>query len=139
MAKIERRQVPAAFPDLFSWFEMPWSPWLPFTSGHAFRVEDYRRDDTYVLHAELPGVDPEKDVEITVEGTVLTVRAERHEEHTEPHRCEFRHGSLVRSVTLPAGADTEHITASYDKGILEIIVPVPGAEAKTRRVAITHG
>ncbi len=139
MAKIERRQVPAVFPDLFSWLEMPWSPWLPFTSGHAFRVEDYRRDDTYVLHAELPGVDPEKDVEITVEGTVLTVRAERREEHTEPHRCEFRHGSLVRSVTLPARADIEHITASYDKGILEIVVPVPEAKAKSRRVAITHG
>ena len=139
MAKLERRHAPVALPDVFGWFEEPWSPWLPWAPGRAFRVEDYVRDGTYVLHAELPGVDPDKDVQITVEGTVLTIRAERREEHTEPHRCEFRHGSLARSVTLPEGADTEHITASYDKGILEITVPVPEAKAQSRRIEITHG
>ena len=107
----------ALFPDLFDWFDKPWPAWLRFTSGRPFRVEDCVRDGAYVLRAELPGIDPDKDVEITVEGTTLAIRAERREEHTEPHRCKFRYGSLVRSVTLPAGADTEHITASYNKGI----------------------
>jgi len=136
MAKLERRHAPAAFPHVLGWCGEPWSPWAP---GRAFRVEDYVRDGTYVLHAELPGVDPDKDVEITVEGTMLTIRAERREEYTEPHRCEFRYGSLVRSVTLPEGADTGHITASYDKGVLEITVPVPEARAQSRRIEITHG
>jgi HSP20 family protein len=141
MAKdVERRHAPALFPDLLDWFEEPWPAWLRFTSGRPFRVEDYVRDGTYVLRAELPGIDPDKDVEITVEGTTLAIRAERREEHTEPHRCEFRYGSLVRSVTLPAGADTEHIIASYNKGILEITVPVPEAKAPGgRHIEITHG
>jgi HSP20 family molecular chaperone IbpA len=136
MAKLERRHAPVAFPDVFGWFDEPWAPWAP---GRALRVEDYVRDGTYVLHAELPGVDPDKDVEITVEGGMLTIRAERREQYTEPHRCEFRHGSLVRSVTLPERADTEHITASYDRGILEITVPVPEAKAQSRRIEVTHG
>jgi HSP20 family protein len=139
MAKRERRHAPVAFPRVLGRFEELWSPWLLWAPGRAFRMEDYVRDGTYVLHAELPGVDPDKDVEITVEGTTLTIRAERQEEYTEPHRCEFRHGSLVRSVTLPGGADTEHITASYDKGILEITVPVPEAKAQSRRIEVTHG
>ena len=71
---------------------------------------------------------------------LTSVPGSRHEEHTEPHRCEFRYGSLVRSVTLPAGADTEHITASYNKGILEITVPVPEAKAQGKRhIEVTHG
>jgi HSP20 family protein len=105
--------------------------------GHMFRVEDYVKDDRYVVRAELPGMDPEKDVEITVEDGMLTIRAERREEHKEAHRSEFRYGSFSRSVALPDRADTEHITATYDKGILEVSVPVPEAKPKGRRIAIT--
>ena len=61
-----------------------------------FRVEDYLQEGNYVLRAELPGLDPEKDVEVSVEGGTLTIQAERHEEHKEPHHCEFRYGSLTR-------------------------------------------
>jgi HSP20 family protein len=137
MAKLERRHTPAHLPDLFDWIGEPWAV-LPFTAGRTFRVEDYLQDDTYVLHAELPGVDPDKDVEVTVEGRTLTICAERREEHTEPHRCEFRYGSFSRSVTLPEGADTGRVTARYDKGILEITVPVTAAAPQGRRIDITH-
>jgi HSP20 family protein len=89
------------------------------------------------LRAELPGLDPGEDIDITVDAGVLSIRAERREEHKEERRSEFRYGSLSRSVTLPVGADLEHITASYDQGILEVSVPV-GAEVKPkgRRIAI---
>ena len=69
---------------------------------------------------------------------MLTIHAERREEHKEPRRSEFRYGSLTRSVTLPERADTEHITARYDKGILQVTVPVPKAKAECRGIEISH-
>ena len=139
MAKLERRHPHGLFPDVSGWFEEPWAPLLPFTAARAFRVEDYVQEGNYVLRAELPGLDPEKDVEVSVEDGTLTIHAERHEEQEEPNRSEFRYGSLTRSVTLPKGADTEHISASYDKGILQVTVPVPQASGEGRRIEITHG
>jgi HSP20 family molecular chaperone IbpA len=138
MGRLERGHPPAHLPDLFDWTGEPWAPALPFTAGRTFRVEDYLQDGNYVLRAELPGVDPDEGAEVTVEGRTLTICAERREEHDEPHRCEFRYGSFTRSVTLPEGADTEHITARYDKGILEITVPVAEAAPAGRRIDITH-
>lgn len=70
-----------ALPDLFGWVESG----FPVAHGapglHGIRVEEYLRDDTYVLRAELLGVDPGKDAEITVSDGVLTLRAERGEEN----------------------------------------------------------
>jgi HSP20 family protein len=137
MAELPARRQLALFPDLLDWLDAPWAPLLPFTSAHTFRVEDYVEDDRYTIRAELPGVDPDKDVEITVADGTLTIRAERREEHKEPHRSEFRYGSFTRSVALPERADTEHITASYDKGVLEVSVPVLEAKPKGRRIEIT--
>lgn len=139
MAQLERRHPWPRFPDLSDWFDEAWAPPLPFTAGRTFRVEDYLQEGNYVLRAELPGLDPDKDIEISVDNGTLTIHAERHEEHKEAHRSEFRYGSLTRSVTLPAGADAEHITARYDKGILQVTVPVPEAKAEARRVQISHG
>ena len=93
--------------------------------GAAVRIEDYTEQCAYVVRAQLPGLDSEKDVEVTVEGGVLTIHAERRE---EAHRLEFRYGSLTRSVALPGGADPDKSTASYDRGILEVRVPVNRAE-----------
>src|ERR1039457_7546986 len=99
MVKLARRPLPAPFQELFDWLEAPWAL-LPFTSGQTFRTEEYVKDNTYIVRAELPGVDPDKDVEVTVDAGVLTIRAERHEEHEEPHRSEFRYGSPPPAVTL---------------------------------------
>ncbi|MFI5062668.1 MAG: Hsp20/alpha crystallin family protein [Streptosporangiales bacterium] len=136
MAQLERRRP--RFPDLLDWFDEPWAPLLPFSTGRPFRVEDFAEEGKYVLRAELPGLNPDKDVEVSVEGGTLKIHAERHEEHKEAHRSEFRYGSFTRSVTLPEGADTEHITAGYDKGILEVTVPVPKAKAESRRIEVGH-
>ena len=137
MAGLPARRQPGLFPDLLDWLDAPWAPLLPFTTAHTFRVEDYDEDNRYTVRAELPGVDPDKDVEITVADGTLTIRAERREEHKEPHHSEFRYGSFTRSVTLPQRADTEHITASYNKGVLEVSVPVPETKPEGRRIEIT--
>lgn len=100
------------------------------------RVEDYIDDDSYVLRAELPGIDPENDVEVTVEDDMLTIRGERHEESREKNRREFHYGSFRRTVTLPKGALADDVTASYDDGVLEVRVPVRGTSAPSVRVPI---
>jgi len=132
-----RHAVSARFPDLFDWVDTPWSAFLPFGSGQTFRVEDYTEGGRYVVRAELPGLDPERDVEVTVEAGVLTIRAERREETKEGRRSEFRYGSLTRSITLPEGADPDKVTAKYAKGILEVSVPVAEpAKSAARRIDI---
>jgi len=135
MAMPARRQPSARFPNPFHWLESPWATFLPF-APQTFRVEDYTKDNRYLVRAELPGLDPEKDIEVTADAGTLTIRAERREEHKEPRYSEFRYGSLTRSVTLPASADAEKITASYDNGILEVAVPLTEAKAEGHRIAI---
>ncbi len=136
MAKLTRRPTPARFPEFFDWLESPWATLLPFVSGQTFRVEDYVQDNTYIVRAELPGMDLE-DIEVTVDAGTLTIHAERHEEHEQPHRSEFRYGTVTRSVTLPAHADADKVTASYDKGVLRVSVPITDTKAESHRITIT--
>ncbi len=65
------------------------------------------------------------------------LHAERHEETTQDRHSEFKYGSLTRTVALPEGADPDKITATYDKGILKVTVPVPEeAKPATRRITV---
>jgi HSP20 family protein len=128
MAKLPRPRAPvrfrAMFPDLADWLESPWTGPPPFLAGQVFRVEETIQDDRYVIRAELPGLDPDKDIEVTVDGRILTICAERRHETTGSYRSEFRYGSLARAVRLPARVDATDVTARYDKGVLEVSVPV---------------
>jgi predicted unusual protein kinase regulating ubiquinone biosynthesis (AarF/ABC1/UbiB family)/HSP20 family molecular chaperone IbpA len=128
MARLPRPQAPtrfrAVFPELADWLESPWTGPPPFLAGKVFRLEESVQDDRYVIRAELPGLDPENDIEVTVDGRVLTIRAERHHQDHEPNRSEFRYGSLAREVRLPAGVDPADVAARYDKGVLEVSVPI---------------
>jgi predicted unusual protein kinase regulating ubiquinone biosynthesis (AarF/ABC1/UbiB family)/HSP20 family molecular chaperone IbpA len=128
MARLPRPQAPArfraAFPELAHWLESPWTGPPPFLAGQVFRLEEAVRDDRYVIRAELPGLDPENDIEVTVDGRILTIRAERRQQDQEPYRSEFRYGSLAREVRLPARVDAADVAARYDKGVLEVSVPV---------------
>lgn len=106
---------------------------------HMIRVEEYQEDDVYTMTAELPGFDPGKDIEIAVEGDVLTIRANRTEEKKDGKRSEFRYGSFTRSLQLPAGADQDGITADYENGLLTVTVPVGGPKEQTRKIPIGPG
>lgn len=124
--------LPRLFGDMSDWLEVD----LPRPLS-AMRVEDRMTDKEYVLRAELPGLDPEKDVQITALNGVLTVYAERHEEKVGTGRSEFRYGMVHRSVRLPANADESAISATYEKGILEITVPLTAPEPVGRQIAIS--
>lgn len=122
MATVVKRERPM-FWDLLDWFDDDFRMFpmvRPFAGTQVMRIEDYVEDGAYVLRAELPGIDPDKDVEITIGDGVLRVKAQREEARRETHRSEFHYGSLSRSVTLPATADDDDVTATYRHGVLEI-------------------
>lgn len=107
--------------------------WSEKFHGFAPLVVDVTETDkTYAITAELPGVD-EKDVEVSVQGGVLTVRGEKREEQEEKtsHRymTERRYGAFQRMFGLPKGTDESKVEASFHNGVLKISVPKPAATA----------
>lgn len=127
-------------PELGRWFEglRPWS-----REEWRLRIEEQVTDDTMVLRAELPGIDPDKDVEITVSDGLLQLRAQRRFEKTEEEkgqtRSEFRYGSFARTIRVPRELSVDDVTASYHDGILEVRYPykVP-TETQVHRVPVTR-
>ncbi len=117
-------------------------PVQPISLDYAF-LEHCER--ALVVRAEMPGIDPDKDVDITVSDGMLHISAERTEEEEKKgrhfHRRELRYGSFARSLPVPEGVDEQQISATYKDGMLEVRVPLPAAEAaKTaRRVPVSHG
>ena len=95
-------------------------------------------DDHFVLRADLPGMS-EEDVNIELEDSTLTISGERKTEHESSeegfYRVERASGSFQRSLTLPKGVDPEAVSASFDRGVLEVRVPKP-EERKPRRISI---
>ena len=111
----------------------------PVLDTRVMRLEDEMKDGRYVVRAEMPGVDPAKDVDITVRDGQLTIRAERSEKTDFDGRSEFSYGSFVRTVSLPAGADEDNIEATYDQGILTVSVAVSEPKPAERRVQVRSG
>ncbi|MFD1211683.1 Hsp20/alpha crystallin family protein [Arthrobacter sp. GCM10027362] len=109
------------------------------------RVEEEVKDDVLTVRAELPGIDPEKDVDVSVSEGQLHIRAERREKTEQKdkgsYRSEFRYGSFFRSVPLPKGVKDEDIKATYKDGVLEVTAPVPQAAVETspQKIQITRG
>ena len=127
-------------------FELP-EPVRKFFEGDwevpAFPVEEYRDGATMVVRAELPNIDPEKDLDVSVSDGILHIKGERREgsEHKSKsgYRSEFRYGSFTRDIALPAGSSRDNVTASYHDGVLEVRVPVPEAGSSSTKVPISRG
>jgi len=97
----------------------------------------YRDGDHYVLNADLPGIDPGS-VDIDIDGQVLTLRAERTPRSTEGVTWIARErtsGSFLRQLNLGQGIDTEAISASYESGVLSVVIPV-SEKAKPRKIEV---
>lgn len=134
-----RRESRSFFPDLLDWMESPFAMLRPF-SAQPIRVEDYIEDGHYVVRAELPGIDPDKQVQVSVAKGVLTIRAERQEEHEGRFHSEFRYGAFSRHIPLPASADEDDITATYRKGVLEVSIALKAKEpGPARQIPVTQG
>jgi HSP20 family protein len=104
------------------------------------KVEERMDGDALVVRAEMPGIDPDKDVTISVTGNMLHLQAERRreEKHEEGGhvRSEFSYGSFRRILPLPVGATEDDVKATYKDGILEVRVPIDGKAAAARKVAV---
>ena len=104
-------------------------------------VDIVEEKERILLTAELPGFQ-EKDIQIQMEGGVLTLRGERQAEMEKEgktyHRVERSYGQFVRSFTLPNNVDREGIKASFHNGLLEIELP-KREEAKPRQIKISQG
>jgi len=124
--------VPRLWSELSEWFDHD----TMLRGSGLIRIEDRMTDSDYTVRAELPGLDPEKDVQINISNGILTIQAERREQAQMGQRSEFRYGSFQRSVRLPGNADEEGVQASYSNGILEVTVPLKG-QPEPRRIAIT--
>jgi HSP20 family protein len=100
----------------------------------------FRSGDHYVLACDLPGVDPGS-VDISVDGGVLSIRAERtprSDEHAQWLAQERPSGTFLRQLTLGEGLDTAQIRATYENGVLTVTLPV-AERAKPRRIRVTTG
>jgi HSP20 family protein len=89
-------------------------------------VDVYEDVERYIVHAELPGIDP-SEVKINVEENRLMLRGERklHDEAKREnyHRIERYYGTFARTFTLPSTVDTEKISAEYKHGLLSVSIP----------------
>ncbi|MER6972855.1 Hsp20/alpha crystallin family protein [Nocardioides sp. NPDC000445] len=135
-AIIKRSANPVA--DLLGWLETESAAMRSFGTAPYIRVEDFVEDGNYVVRAEMPGVDPNKDIQIDIAGDVMTIRGERREEEHDRNRSELHYGSFERTLPLPAGVKAEEVRATYINGVLEVRVPYAVEEPKTTRVAIEH-
>lgn len=124
------------------------SPMTPAWNGRMMPCIDVRETDKGLdITAELPGVD-EKDVDITLDGGMLTIRGEKRmadetgeaaKEALGVHMSERSYGSFLRTVPLPFEVDEDHIEASCDNGVLKITLPrSPTAQTKGRKIPLTH-
>ncbi len=113
-----------------------------FFEGWPFRTSSIRQwvpsvdvsetAQEVVVQAELPGVDP-KEIDISVQGNVLTLKGERKQEKEEQganyHRIERAFGAFSRSLQLPAEVDVDKVNAVYKNGVLRITLPKTEAAA----------
>ena len=131
------RHSPSPVADMLDWLESgPALSLRGFGLAPYVRIEDYMDGDTYVLRAEMPGIDPDKDVSLNIEGDMLTITGERREEQKDKNRHEFHYGSFTRSIPLPRDVRTEEIKATYVDGVLEVRVPAKAQERKAVKVAV---
>lgn len=127
------------FPDMRRWFEA-----LPsrFTDFAPMKLEQEVVDGNFVVRAEMPGIDPDKDAEVWVADGMLHIRAERKfEEKTEKDgtfRSEFQYGSFHRTVALPKGATADDVKATYKDGVLEVRLPMRQATDPVAKVPIAR-
>lgn len=110
--------------------------WAPVDS---IRVDEFQEGNELVVKAELPGIDPDKDVELTVSDGLLRIEAERREEQKTEDRGYLRQeltvGSFVRTLPLPTGVSETNVKATYKDGILEVRVPLR-EETPARKITI---
>jgi HSP20 family protein len=110
------------------------------SGGFTPALEAFVRDNAMHVRLELPGIDPDADVDIEVSNGVLSVSGERRSEESKEgdgwYRRELSYGRFERNIALPEGTDASELKATYDAGILDITVPLPTKEKTKVKVQV---
>ncbi|WGX95085.1 Hsp20/alpha crystallin family protein [Nocardioides sp. L-11A] len=138
MTQLARRGTFTPLTDVFDWLETT-GPFRAVWNDSYIPVEEYVADGRYVVRADLPGIDPDKDVEVSIADDSLTIHGERHGEEHDKYRSEMHYGSFTRRLRLPHGCRAEDVTASYDAGVLTVSMPMAEPETAPVHIAITRG
>lgn len=125
------------FNDMFDRFwsgalePMQFGKWTP-------AVDISETGESVLVQAEVPGLEP-AEIDVSLEGNVLTIRGEKKDQREEKgenfHRVERQYGTFIRSIQLPTEVVADQVTASFKNGVLEVRLP-KSEEAKPKRVAI---
>lgn len=123
------------FRELDRLSQAPWG-----SSRPVMPMDAYRRNGDFVVHFDLPGIDPGT-IDLTVEKNVLTVAAERRfakQDGDEITVSERPQGRFSRQLFLGESLDPDRIKANYDQGVLTLHIPI-AERAKPRKVEISSG
>ena len=110
---------------------------------HGMRIEEFADGHTLVVRADLPGLDLEKDVDVSVHDGVLVITAERtasaNKEEDGYIRSELRYGRTSRSIPLPVGTDARDVNATYKDGVLEVRITTQATPLASQKVPVRRG
>jgi HSP20 family protein len=141
LAKLQR-QMNRMFDDFFSGADL--SPFFEKTEMFMPKVNVSENDKQVKVSAELPGID-EKDIELSMEDGILTIRGEKKQEHEDNDKqngyyYESSYGSFSRSIDTGSEVDEDNIDANFKKGVLTITLPKKeSAREKTKKISIKSG
>jgi HSP20 family protein len=125
---------------LFDWPLGTLETWRRLLDDDTIKVEEFMDGSELVVRAELPGVDPDRDIEVSIVDGALSIRAERRQEHTveerNMRRSELRYGSFSRTVALPPGAKESDVKATYKDGLLEVRTPIENRNTTSSSIPI---
>ena len=133
-----QRQPRSIMPDLAELFggSPLFGTFRPLFDRNLMRLEEEVQDGHYEVRVELPGVDPAKDVDITVQDGTLVIKAVRSRNAQSNGRSEFSYGAFTRTVPLPAGVNVDGIHAAYEHGIVTISIPMPNGAPAPHRIEV---
>jgi HSP20 family protein len=108
--------------------------------GTKLPIESFVKDGNLVVRADVPGLES-KDIDVSVLGNVLTIKGERKDKKEAKEgdyfRREISYGAFERRTTLPEGAQTDKIKASFKNGVIEVTMPL-SKEATAKKVPVEN-
>jgi HSP20 family protein len=133
-----RREMDSLFDNFFRGFDI--EPFESRIGSFSPKVDVTENDKEIKISAELPGMD-EKDIDVSLQNDMLTIKGEKHEEKEDKgkdyYRMERSYGSFSRTIPLPVEVETEKVEAKFRKGVLSITLPKTAkAVAETKKIAV---
>lgn len=121
--------------DWFDDFSLEKMPWVS-RNMHPIKMEEFLDAGQMVVRVEIPGVDPDKDIELKVGDGYLMITGHRQEEIKSGKRSEFYYGDFSRTIPLPHGVTEDGIKAHYKDGILEVRIPQIEMQTDTKKIKV---